>query len=86
MSANEAGALATPAWAAKVGDVVFLSKSAGLTLTNVRRLDKDVVQLTGVSTAANAAEFCRRYENLTPASNKWKGCGQFPRDRYNELP
>src|SRR4051794_7156562 len=58
----------------EVGDVFFLSKGAGDTVTAVRRKDRDAVEITAQAMDANAAEYCERYEQLTSDSPQWKQC------------
>src|SRR4051794_5850781 len=62
------------AHAIEVGDVFFLSKGAGDTVTAVRRKDREAVEINAQAMDANAAEYCERYEQLALDSPKWKQC------------
>lgn len=70
-----AAALPAVANAVEVEDVVWLSsKGTGLTVTAVRRPDRETVELTARAMEANAAEYCEIYEQLESLSPKWKKC------------
>lgn len=62
------------AFALEVGDVFFLGKAAGYTVTNIIQRDREGIDFTAQVLEANAAEYCERYEQLTPMSFQMRQC------------
>jgi hypothetical protein len=63
------------AHAVEVGDVIRLSSNGiGLTVTETHRVNRETVVMTAQQLESNASEFCERYEQLSPESQKWKSC------------
>ena len=66
--------LILPARAIEVGDVFFVSNGTGNTVINIVKRSADSVDLIAQSLRANAAEYCERYEQLKPLSEKLLEC------------
>ena len=66
--------LVLPACAIEVGDVFFVSNGTGNTVINIVKRSADSVDLIAQSLRANAAEYCERYEQLKPLSEKLLEC------------
>lgn len=63
------------AQALDAGDVISLSsKGVSETVIGVGRTDPSTYAISSKALAANAAEFCQRYEALDPASAKGREC------------
>ena len=66
--------LMQPARAIEVGDVFFVSNGTGNTVINIVKRSADSVDLIAQSLRGNAAEYCERYEQLKPLSEKILEC------------
>ena len=66
--------LILPARAIEVCDVFFVSNGTGNTVINIVKRSADSVDLIAQSLRANAAEYCERYEQLKPLSEKLLEC------------
>ena len=66
--------LILPARAIDVGDVFFVSNGTGNTVISIMKRDTDSVDIVAQSLRANAAEYCERYEQLKPLSEKMLEC------------
>jgi hypothetical protein len=66
--------LMQPARAIEVGDVFFVSNGTGNTVINIVKRSADSVYLIAQSLRGNAAEYCERYEQLKPLSEKMLEC------------
>ena len=66
--------LILPARAIDVGNAFFVSNGTGNTVINIVKRSADSVDLIAQSLRANAAEYCERYEQLKPLSEKMLEC------------
>jgi hypothetical protein len=66
--------LTTEVTAIEVGDVFFTGNGPGQTVTAVKRLGRDTVQIVEKTLRDNAAEFCERSNDLAPHKPGYDKC------------